>query len=109
MNMKTLVELPTFKKQAETIWSEAEYEAFTFWLAQNPEAGVLIPGLSGVRKVRWQRAGSGKSGGARVIYYNVVAAEQIFLIAVCAKSDRENLPAHEITKLLKRRHHENLA
>jgi mRNA-degrading endonuclease RelE of RelBE toxin-antitoxin system len=98
--MRTLVELPTFKKQAEAVWSEAEYEAFTFWLAQNPEAGDVVPGTGGGRKVRWKRAGSGKSGGSRVIYYHLVASEKILLVAVYGKSARENLPAHEITKLL---------
>jgi len=42
--MRTLVEFPTFRKQAEAIWDESEYEAFTFWLAQNPEAGDVILG-----------------------------------------------------------------
>jgi len=97
--MRTLVELPTFRKQAEAVWNEAEYEAFTFWLAQNPEVGEIVPGARGARKVRWKRAGSGKSSGARVIYYHLVAAEQVLLVAVYAKTVRENLPACEIRKL----------
>jgi hypothetical protein len=60
--MRTLVEYPTFTKQAKAIWNEDEYNAFTFWIAQNPEAGEVIPGTHGVRKVRWSRAGTGKSG-----------------------------------------------
>lgn len=98
--MRTLVELPTFTKQAEAIWDEAEYEAFTFWIAQNPEMGEIIPGGRGTRKVRWKRPGTGKSGGVRVIYYHIVAAEQIVLMAIYAKSARENMPAHEIRKLI---------
>ncbi|MCL2345267.1 MAG: hypothetical protein FWC58_05400 [Desulfobulbus sp.] len=65
--MRTLIETPTFRKQAEAIWSEPEYETFTFWLAQNPEAGDVVPGTQGGRKLRWKRSGSGKRGGARVI------------------------------------------
>ena len=99
--MRTLVEFPAFTKQSAALWNEAEYEAFTFWLAQNPEAGEVIPGTRGYRKVRWSRAGSGKSGGVRIIYYHLVAAEQIILVAIYAKSARENLPAHEIKKLIK--------
>ncbi|MDR1935917.1 MAG: DNA-binding protein [Candidatus Accumulibacter sp.] len=98
--MKTLVELPSFRKQAEAIWSESEYEAFTFWLAQNPEAGEVVPGTRGGRKLRWKRAGSGKSTGARVIYYHLVARGQILLVAIYTKADRGNLPAHEIAKLI---------
>jgi hypothetical protein len=98
--MRTLVETPVFRKEAEAIWSEPEYEAFTFWLAQNPNAGDVVPGTRGGRKVRWTASGRGKRGGSRVIHYHFVAAEQILLLRVYAKSERENLPANEIAKLL---------
>jgi mRNA-degrading endonuclease RelE of RelBE toxin-antitoxin system len=98
--MRTLVELPTFRKKSEAIWDESEYEAFTFWLAQNPEAGEVVPGTRGGRKVRWKRAGSGKSAGVRVIYYHLAEREQILLVAVYTKAERENLLAHEIMKRL---------
>jgi hypothetical protein len=42
--MRTLVEYPAFIKQAEAVWNEDEYNAFTFWIAQNPEAGGSHPG-----------------------------------------------------------------
>ncbi|MDR2014671.1 MAG: DNA-binding protein [Azoarcus sp.] len=69
-------------------------------MAQNPEAGDVVPGTRGGRKVRWKRAGSGKSAGTRVIYYHLVAREQILLVAAYAKAERENMPAREITKLV---------
>ncbi|MDR2188609.1 MAG: DNA-binding protein [Azonexus sp.] len=97
--MRTIVELPAFTKQAMAIWNESEYEVFTFWLAKNPDAGDLIPGAKGARKVRWGRAGSGKSGGVRVIYYHLAARELVVLAAIYAKSDKENMPAHDINKL----------
>jgi hypothetical protein len=97
--MRTLVEYPAFSKQAEALWKEDEYNAFTFWIAQNPEAGDVIPGTRGARKVRWSRAGTGKSGGARVIYYHFAAAEQVVLMAIYAKATRESMSAHEIRKL----------
>jgi plasmid stabilization system protein ParE len=99
--MRTLVELPGFTKQAAAVWSEAEYEEFTLWLAQNPDAGVVVPASRGARKVRWKRESSGKSAGARVIYYHLVAAEQIVLVAVYAKSGTANIPANKILNLLK--------
>ena len=43
-------------------------------------AGDVIPGADGARKVRWSRAGSGKSGGARVIYFNLTEQEVVLLI-----------------------------
>ncbi len=39
------------------------------FIAHNPESGDLIPETGGVRKMRWGRQGSGKRGGARVIYF----------------------------------------
>jgi hypothetical protein len=99
--MRTIVELPAFRKQADAIWGTAEYEEFTFWLAQNPEAGEVVPGTRGGRKVRWKRAGSGKSAGVRVIYFHLLAQQQILLVAAYAKAERKNMQAHEITKLIK--------
>jgi hypothetical protein len=51
--------------------------------------------------VRWKRAGSGKSAGARVVFYHLAAKGQILLVVAYAKAVRENLPTHEITKLKK--------
>jgi hypothetical protein len=49
---------------------------------------------------RLRAAGKGKRGGVRVIYYGVTGAGQIWLLAIYAKAQRENLPAHVI-RLLK--------
>jgi len=57
---------PLFVSQAERVWSDAEGEEFVDFIADNPEAGDLIPETGSVRKVRWSRAGSGKQGGVRV-------------------------------------------
>jgi hypothetical protein len=98
--MRTVIETPTFQKQAEKLWSEAERLAFIDWIAQNPLAGDVIPGADGVRKVRWSRAGSGKSGGARVIYFNLTEQEVVLLVAVYAKADRANMLPSEIRKVV---------
>jgi len=98
--MRTVVELPTFQKQAARVWADDERMAFIDWIAANPDAGDVIPNAQGVRKVRWSRTGSGKSGGVRVIYFNQTALQEIWLLAVYAKSDRANMTAHEIRKML---------
>jgi hypothetical protein len=59
---RTVIETPTFQKQAEKLWTEAERLAFIDWIAANPLAGDVIPGADGARKVRWSRTGTGKSG-----------------------------------------------
>ena len=98
--MRTVIETPTFQRQAEKLWTAEERRAFIDWIAANPLAGDVIPGADGARKVRWSRAGSGKSGGARVIYFNLTEQEVVLLIAVYAKSDRANMLAAEIKKVV---------
>ncbi|GHU12587.1 hypothetical protein AGMMS50225_20780 [Betaproteobacteria bacterium] len=68
--MKTLIESEEFSREAAKLWSEDEYFQFTTWIAQNPNAGDVIPHTGGFRKVRWSRDGKGKRGGVRVIYFN---------------------------------------
>ena len=92
--MYTLIETPTFAADADKLWSEDERLEFFEWLANNPEAGDVVSGSGGCRKVRWSRAGSGKRGGARVIYFTRLAAGEIWLLLAYAKSVRDNIPGH---------------
>lgn len=96
--MLTVVELPTFQRQAADIWSEAERHAFIDWIAANPLAGDVIPGADGARKVRWAVQGRGKRGGARVIYFNITEDGLLVLVAVYTKAERENMPASDIKR-----------
>ena len=57
--MRTISETPMFQKYAEELWDEDERLEFISCLALNPEAGDVIPGSRGCRKVRWSRAGTG--------------------------------------------------
>ena len=86
--MRTVIETPTFQKQADAIWTTQEREAFIDFIAENPDAGDVIPGADGARKVRWQRQGTGKRGGARVIYFHLVGDELVLLVMVYAKAER---------------------
>lgn len=92
--MYTLVETPTFKADADDIWTEEERSAFFTWLAAHPDAGDVVPGSGGCRKVRWTRPGTGKRGGVRVIYFTYLTAGEIWLLLVYAKSVRANIPGH---------------
>ncbi|KTT31142.1 type II toxin-antitoxin system RelE/ParE family toxin [Pseudomonas rhizoryzae] len=97
--MRTVIETPTFQKQADKVWSDAERLAFIDWIAANPLAGDVIPGAEGARKVRWTRAGTGKSGGVRVIYFNLTEDEVILLITLYAKADQATISPSEISKV----------
>lgn len=57
-------------RAAAQVWTGSERVAFIDWLASHVDAGDVIPGAGGCRKVRWARPGMGKRGGARVIYFN---------------------------------------
>ena len=92
--MYTVIETPTFTEDAKALWSEEDRGAFCAWLAANPEAGDVIPGSGGCRKVRWRRPGTGKSGGVRVIYFTRLKNDELWLLVIYAKSVRGNIPAH---------------
>ena len=96
--MRTVIETPTFLKQGDRLWSEDERLDFVAWIAANPKAGDVIPGAEGARKVRWRRPGTGKSGGARVIYFNLTEEEVVLLVAIYSKVDKSNMTASEIGK-----------
>lgn len=90
--MLTVIETPIFQRMAAEVWNDSECEAFVSFISAEPMAGDVIPGSGGLRKVRWGRAGTGKRGGARVIYFTRLANGEIVLIAVYAKAKLENMP-----------------
>lgn len=96
--MQTVIEHPTFQRQAESIWNESERHAFIDWIALNPTAGDVIPGADGARKVRWTVQGRGKRAGARVIYFNFTEEGFIELFAVYVKAESQNMPASTIKR-----------
>jgi hypothetical protein len=90
----TVAETPLFQRQAKDVWDENEREDFVNFIARNPAAGDVIPDTGGVRKVRWGRGGSGKRGGARVIYFYRDADFPLYLM-IYAKARQEDLSADE--------------
>jgi hypothetical protein len=95
----TVVELPLFQRLAGDVWDDAEREAFVDFIARNPEAGDVIPATSGVRKVRWRRRGSGKRGGARVIYFYHDPRMPLFLMLAYAKAEREDMTPDQMKQV----------
>ena len=90
----TVAETDIFKARAAAIWADDERIEFCAWIAANPDAGEVIPGSGGCRKVRWQASGRGKRGGARVIYFNRSDEGKVWLLTMYAKAVRGNIPAH---------------
>ena len=92
---QSIVELSDFVTFAQKHLNWSEYDDLLFFLANNPEAGDIIIGTGGVRKLRWAAKGKGKSGGVRVIYYYHNENIPLFLIAGYAKSNKANLSPTE--------------
>lgn len=102
LNMQTVVETPTYLKAAEAFYSEAGRDEIVRMIAaHHPEAGDLMPGTGGYRKLRFARPGMGKRGGARVIYLYGDEDLPIFLVTVYAKSEKGDLSKAEQNALAK--------
>jgi hypothetical protein len=93
----TVAELPPFERWANKTMDDVEREALTDYLALNPTEGDVIKGGGGIRKLRWSRPGSGKSGGVRVIYYFYDETIPLYLITGYAKNVKDNLSDAELT------------
>lgn len=69
------------------------------WLAVDPEAGKIISGSGGLRKIRWAAKGRRKRGGMRVIYFWWIANDKILFLDLYPKNEKEDLAAAEVVKL----------
>ncbi len=89
--MLTVVESPIFQRLWPRYWDEDERAEFASFIAVNPDAGAVIRGSGGIRKVRWAREGTGKSGGVRIVYLTRNEAGEVYLLTLYAKSKSENI------------------
>jgi hypothetical protein len=69
-------------------------------LMLQPEAGELMRGSGGVRKLRWSRPGMGQRGGLRVIYYVQFEPDEFWMLTLYSKSKKDNVPGHILKELL---------
>lgn len=87
----TFRETPWFSEDIISLLEGEEYRALQSFLATSPDAGDLIPGGEGLRKIRWSAKGHGKRGGIRSIYYWFVDEHVIFFLDVYAKNEKSDL------------------
>ncbi len=93
-----LVETSVFTRLIRELLSDEMYRRLQAHLVINPEAGDVIPGGAGLRKLRWREEGKGKRGGLRVIYYRIDSG-RLYLLYVYKKSDQPNLTKAQIRDL----------
>ena len=95
-----IVETSIFTKQVQNLLSDEEYRQLQSDLANRPDAGSMMPGSGGLRKVRWGYRGRGKRGGVRVIYYWAVPQERLLMLLMYPKNVQDNLSPAQL-KVLK--------
>ena len=93
------IETFIFTKLIVSYLTDDEYLGLQRFLLKYPDAGRIIRGTGGVRKLRWALPGKGKSGGLRVIYYWKRQENEIWMLTVYSKRERETIPSHILRKI----------
>lgn len=99
--MFEFIETPFFAKAVERYLDDDEYAELQAHLNKNSEAGVVVPGSGGVRKLQWAAEGRGKRGGLRIIYFVRLARGHIWMLTIYGKNVTENIPAHTLRAMKK--------
>lgn len=95
------IETPPFERLRADYFGDEHYRLLQVWLMANPEAGDMIRGSGGIRKLRWGTEGRGKRGGLRIIYYYMSAQSYIYFLTLYSKSEVSDLSRDEIKILRK--------
>lgn len=113
--LQVVVEMPEFIKKVGGCMDAKSRSSFIDYIAENPEAGEIIFGTGGARKIRWTgNSHAGKRGGVRVVYYHHDSSIPIFLFTVYPKNEKDNLSQTDrntlklIIKKLVKTYEENL-
>lgn len=96
------IELPPFERHRQDYLNDENFRAFQKMLMDSPEAGDVIEGSGGLRKLRYadKKRGKGKRGGLRVIYFWWQSGKQFWLFTVYNKDEMDDLTAAQ-RKILK--------
>lgn len=100
------VRLPTFEKSVIRLLSEAEIFELELALLTDPQAGDVMPGAKGLRKLRRPASGRGKRGGTRIIYYLMTTEQKILLIYAYAKNMQGDLSPAQAKQFIQLIHQE---
>lgn len=95
--LPSFVELPAFERNRETYLKDDRYKDLQNTLMGDPEAGAVIKGTGGLRKLRFEdtRRNKGKRGGLRVIYYYKVSNVEFLMFTLYDKDEASDLSAEQ--------------
>ena len=87
-------------KEFDRTWKELglnddDLRELEMYLCKYPDCGNTLEGTGGIKKFRWTLEGRGKSGGARIIYLDIVFAKHIYLLTAFPKNEKANLSKAE--------------
>jgi len=94
-----IVETPIFTKRVTQMIDDEQYRLLQESLVRTPEAGRIIPGSGGLRKIRWAGSGRGKRGGIRLIYYWFPKQDRLLMLFLFAKNEQADLTARQLRTL----------
>ncbi len=85
------VETPIFTRIITGLLADEDYRGLQIALMLRPEQRPIVRGAGGLRTVRWAKAGAGKRGGLRVIYYWAPKEQAFFMLYAYSKNDQADL------------------
>jgi len=94
-----ILETSVFTRRIHSVLDPESYRLLQLHLLARPDAGTVVPGSGGIRKIRWASSGSGKRGGARVLYYWVVDQDSLVMLYPFAKNEMAVLNPNQIQEL----------
>jgi mRNA-degrading endonuclease RelE of RelBE toxin-antitoxin system len=103
------IETSFFTRRIIDLLSDDEYRELQSSLVENPKKGLVIPATGGLRKIRWSGSGHGKRGGSRIIYYWATTKQQILMLFIYAKNEKDDLSPEQrksLKQIVEKEYHE---
>jgi mRNA-degrading endonuclease RelE of RelBE toxin-antitoxin system len=100
-SMFSFVETKLFTRLVQAYLTDDEYRQLQALLMEQPDAGEVVPGTGGGRKLRWRAPSRGKRGGYRVVYFAKKEQGVVWMLTMYPKNVKDNIPAHVLRAIRK--------